>query len=635
MQSPHNQVVRVGAWRVNPTLDEISKNGTTAKLEPRTMRLLVCLAEHAGQVLSVDQLLDLVWTDVVVTPNSVYQAVAELRRVLGDNPKEPVYIANVMRRGYRLVAPVAPWVDAPVVPEGEPPPLPATSIAATPADATNLSPSRRFGIALIVAAVVALALSYFVWLSKRNGMVEHARSALNSVVSDKSIAVLPFVDMSEKKDQQYFADGMAEEIIDRLARVPELYVPARTSSFYFRDKPTKIPDIAHELNVAHVLEGSLRKSGNHLRITAQLVRADNGYHVWSQSFDRELDDVFGVQDEIAGAVVKALKVSLLEVTAPRPIPTSSTEAYTLYLQARSIALRASHADYEEAVDYLKRALKLDPKFAAAWAALANDRIDDFIWPPTTPTAEIAAEAQSAAEQAVKLDPNLSDGHLAMARILVNLDWSWDAAEREFDRAMALDPGNADAARHRAYLAITLARDDQALQLAQLALTRDPLNSWNYFGIGVAYRVNNRLAESEAAYRKALELNPTGTGIHSSLGFTLLDRGEPAAALAEMERESNEIFRETTRPYALDALGRKSDADRELEVVENKYAASATTLIAVFYACRNDLDRAFDWLDRAHRQHDPGLIYLRANPCIGNLASDPRYKAFRGKMKLPL
>jgi len=168
--------------------------------------------------------------------------------------------------------------------------------------------------------------------------------------------------MSENKDQEYFAEGVAEEIIDRLSKVSELQVLARTSSFYFRGKATKIPDIARELNVAHVLEGSLRKSGNHLRITAQLVRADSGYHEWSETFDRDLDDVFKVEDEIAGAVVRALKVSLLEGTATRPNPTSSTEAYTLYLQARSIALRAGQVDYEAAIDYLQRALKLDPPF---------------------------------------------------------------------------------------------------------------------------------------------------------------------------------------------------------------------------------------------------------------------------------
>jgi TolB-like protein/DNA-binding winged helix-turn-helix (wHTH) protein/Tfp pilus assembly protein PilF len=638
MKSPDNHVIRIGAWRVDPALDEISKDGKSVKLEPRTMQLLVCLAEHAGQVLSVEQLLDQVWRDVVVTPNSLYHAVAELRRVLGDDPKEPSYIVNVLRRGYRLVAPVAPWVEAPAVLAADSRATQSTATTAPPAAATTRSPLRPFGIALIVALVVMLVPGYFVadrlWLSKRNSGVEYARTPASTVVSDKSIAVLPFVDMSEKKDQEYFADGMAEEIIDRLAKVPELHVPARTSSFYFKGKATKIPDIARELNVAHVLEGSLRKSGNHLRITAQLVRADNGYHVWSQTYDRELDDVFMVQDEIAGAVVRALKLSLLEGTSPRPIPTSSTEAYTLYLQARSIALRGGQADYEEAIGYLQRALRLDPKFAAAWAELANDRVDNFLWQASTPYQEVRAEAQNAAEQALKLDPDLSDGHLAMAKILFYIDWSWDAAEVEFNHALALDPGNADALRHKSYLAYALGRYDQAPQLAQSALAQDPLNSWNYFNIGEVHFVKGSFAEAEAAYRKALELNPTGAGIHARLGFTLLARGEPAAALAEMEQDTDERFRDTSRPYALDALSRTSDADRELAIVEKKYAARAAVNIADFYACRKDLDRAFEWLDRAYRQHDAELTSLKGSPCTKNLETDPRYKALRRKMKLP-
>ena len=567
MKSPDNSVIRIGAWRADAALDEISKDGQTVKLEPTTMRLLVCLADHAGQVVSVEQLLDEVWKDIVVTPDSVYHAVAVLRRVLGDDTREPSYIANVLRRGYRLVAPVAPWVDAPAV-------------------------------------------------------------------SGKSIDVLPFVDLSEKKDQEYLADGMAVEIIDRLSKVPELHVLARTSSFYFRGQATKVPDVARELNVAHLLEGSLRKSGNHLRITAQLVRANSGYNVWSETFDRELDDVFKVQDEIADAVVRALKVSLLEGTAPRSIPTSSSEAYTLYLQARSIALRAGEADYEGAIGYLQRALNLDPKFAAAWAELANNRVDKFLWHASRPYQHVLRDARDAAERAVEFDPNVSDGHLAMAKILYWIDWNWDAAEAEFNRAIVLDPGNADALRHKSYLAITLGRSDQALQLAQSAVARDPLNSWNYYGVGLAHYSAGRLADAEAAYRKALELNPTGAGMHTLLGFTLLARGEPTEALTRMQQEPDDLFRETGRACALDALGRKSEADREIAIVEKTCAPRAAVNIAVFFARRKDFARAFAWLDTAYRQHDPGLVDPKWNPSMKNLESDLRYKAFLRKMKLP-
>jgi len=379
MRPPDAHAIRVGAWRVDPMLDEISKDGTNVKLEPRTMRLLVCLAENAGQVLSVEQLLDEVWKDVVVTPNSVYHAVAELRRVLGDDPKEPSYIANVLRRGYRLVAPVSSWVDAPAVPEADSPATTSTETTAPPATAATGSAFLRSGIALIVA--LALLLAYLAadrfWLSKPV-TAEHPATAATRAVADQSIAVLPFIDMSEKKDQEYFADGMAEEIIGLLSKVPDLHVPARTSSFYFKGKQTTIAEIAKALGVAHVLEGSVRKSGNTVRITAQLVRVDNGYQVWSETFDRQLDDIFKIQDEIAGDVVKSLKASLLEGEAPRTTPTTNTEAYTFYLQALSLSKRGNSADSLTAIEYLRQATRMDPQFALAWALSAQLHTDETV-----------------------------------------------------------------------------------------------------------------------------------------------------------------------------------------------------------------------------------------------------------------
>ena len=638
MTSPDNHLLRIGAWRVDPALDEISRDGTSVKLEPRTMRLLTCLARRAGQVVSVEQLLDEVWKDVVVTPNSVYHAVAELRRSLGDDPKEPSYIANVLRRGYRLLAPVAPWVDAPAELAADPPATTSTAPAPPAAGAATPAPSRRFGIAASVALVATLVLGYFMidklWLSKATRAVEYAGTPAGTVVSDKSIAVLPFVDMSEKKDQEYFADGMAEEIIDRLSKVPELYVPARTSSFFFRGKATKIPEIARELNVAHVLEGSLRKSGNHLRITAQLVRADNGYHVWSETFDRQLDDIFKVQDEIAGAVVKALRVSLLEGEVPIATPTSSTEAYTLFLQARSIAAgRAADTDYVTATKYLQQAVTLDPMFASAWAALANIIVDEYSWRLSRPYGEAQSEAHKAADQALRLDPKLSDGHLAIAKILFAFDFDWKASENEYDRALEINPRNADALRWKSYLALRLNRFDLALELAARAVSYDPLNSWNFFAIAAALSANSSFTESEAAYRKGLELNPTGVGLHALLGEVLVAKGDPTAGLAEMNRESDDRWRQMSVPFALDSLGRKSEADVEVATLEEKYGAYVPAAIAYLYSCRRDADRAILWLDRAFRHHVLD-VYSTTRSCLRNLDSDPRYKALLRDMKLP-
>lgn len=505
---------------------------------------------------------------------------------------------------------------------------------------------RVSGSELIIIALLLAIGGSLLWLVPRP-VAERARTQTEAVVAKtenkaegftapaRSIAVLPFADMSEKHDQEYFADGMAEEVINLLVKVPELHVPARTSSFYFKDKSEDIPTIAKRLMVAYVLEGSVRQSGSHLRITAQLVRAESGFHLWSETYDRKLDDIFKVQDEIAGAVVKALKVSLLTSETPSATPTTSTEAYTLYLQARAIALRAGQADYEAAIRMLRQALTLDPKFAAAWAELANDFVDRSYWIESGLTADNRGETYRAAAQAIEFDSNLSDGHLAMAKLLYYIDWHWDAAEVEFEKALTLNPRNADALRQTSYLAATLGRADQALQLAQRAVVQDPLNSWNFNAVASALLDNGRSAEAEANLHKALELNPTGAGLHSGLGLTLLVRGDPAAALAEIDRETDDLSRETRRPIVIDALGRTSEADREIMLLEKNYATRAGFSIAEIFACRNDAARTFAWLDRAYRQHDAQLIWLKyEDSCIKNLKADPRYKAFLKRMNLP-
>jgi TolB-like protein/Flp pilus assembly protein TadD len=484
---------------------------------------------------------------------------------------------------------------------------------------------------IIAAAVVAVLLAGGYFLVDKAWRSKHGTPTSTAVVSDKSIAVLPFTDMSEKKDQEYFSDGLSEELIDMLTKVPELRVPARTSSFYFKGKQATIAEIAKALGVVHVLEGSVRKSGNTLRITAQLIRVDNGYHVWSETFDRQLGDIFEIQDEIAGAVVKALKVSLLKGEAPRAAPTANTQAYTLYLQARSIAGRAAATDSAAAVDYLQQSVKLDPAFAAAWAAMAGILVDEAAWHGVSPGSR--EQAYLAAQRSLSLDPTLSDGHLAMAKILDFFDRDPKAAETEYRRALKLDPGNDTAVRWYAYLNFQYFRFDQALQLAQSAVSYDPLNAWNFHLLGWALAANGRLAEAKSAYRKALELNPTGAGLHALFASVLLLNGEAEAALAETERETDDLFKQGAMPFVLDALGRTGEANMEIKKLETKYGALRPISIADFYACRNDADRAIEWLGRGFRENNTQYLYGFPS-CLKNLKADPRYKALLQKMNLP-
>jgi len=305
MDCPSAVPLRIGAWCVNPNAGQISREGEIVRVEARTMRLLLCLAGRPGEVVSIDDLLDQVWSGVIVTPDSVYQAVAALRRLLGDDAKQPAYIATVPRLGYRMVATVSPWPDQPIAPPASAAARPAVTISAGP----TRGPRRTAGALLAAGAALCLALlTAFLFHSKgENGQHDAAKAG----APQKSVAVLPFLDLtSQGMNEEYFADGMTEELIDKLSKIPDLRVPAPTSSFYFKGKQLTVADIAKSLGVAYVLDGSVRKSGGMLRIAARLIRADDGYVVWSETYDRPSDDILRVQDDIAGEVTKALRTSI-------------------------------------------------------------------------------------------------------------------------------------------------------------------------------------------------------------------------------------------------------------------------------------------------------------------------------------
>jgi TolB-like protein/DNA-binding winged helix-turn-helix (wHTH) protein len=299
MDQPSGTSLRIGAWRVNPASGQISREGETVRVEARTMRLLLCLADRAGEVVSIDDLLEQVWTGVIVTPDSVYQAITSLRRLLGDDPKQPTYIATVPRLGYRMVASVSPWVEPPISPAA-----PERAGSGTDSHKKNWT---LFGAGAVLAVASVLALLVY----GRIGDSVNAASTADAPPARDSVAVLPFLDLtSESMDQEYFADGMTEELIDRLSKIPGLRVPPPTSSFYYKGKKVPLADIAKSLGVAYVLDGSLRKSGSTMRVAARLVRADNGFVVWTETYDRRLDDTLKVQDDIAGEVTKALRQSI-------------------------------------------------------------------------------------------------------------------------------------------------------------------------------------------------------------------------------------------------------------------------------------------------------------------------------------
>jgi adenylate cyclase len=510
------------------------------------------------------------------------------------------------------------------------------SLSSPPPSMPSWLAARRGRAVLLVASALAIGgIGYFVLDRVRvskPAAPQLLAPAVAAAVAEKSVAVLPFVNMSEDKNNEYFSDGLSEELIGLLTRVPDLKVPARTSSFYFKGKQTTIAEIGKTLGVAHVLEGSVRKSGNTLRITAQLIRVNDGYDMWSETYDRKLDDIFKVQDEISGAVVSALKVALLGDGVPKAKPVANQEAYALFLQSRSLHYRGTHADVVKAIDYAQRAVQLDPGFAPAWAAIADSLVYEY-GSYGGPHDEVRARAYSAAKTAIGLDPNLSDGHLAMGRVLGELDWNWAAADVELQAALELEPNNVLALGIASNYALCRGRLAEGLRLAQKAATLDAVSVDAYNGVGDAHFAAGRFADAEAAYRKGTELNATRAGLHAALGIALLARGEPAAAVTVMQQETDEAFRHYGLALALDAVGRHSDADSELAALETGYPDSSAENIGSVYACRSELDKAFAWLDRAYRQRDGGLATIRFDPCVKNLLPDPRFKVLLSQLNL--
>ena len=441
------------------------------------------------------------------------------------------------------------------------------------------------------------------------------------IADDNSIAVLPFVNMSSDKEQEYFSDGLSEELLNLLAQVPQLRVIARTSSFSFKGKEADIAEIAQKLNVAHVLEGSVRKSGDTLRITAQLIRAADSSHLWSQTYDRPITDVFKVQDEIAAAVVDQLKIRLLG-DAPKAKSTDP-KAYALFLQGRE-ASRYDAKSIERAIALYTDALAIDPRYAPAWDGLArsySDQIDIGIVPPT----EVLPLARASIRQALASDSGYAPVYARAAWIEGVVEGNVAAGARHVERGLALDPANLDLIEAAVKISRRLDRPELSTALAEYAVKRDPVSVTGRENLAVAYFFAGRLDDAVAEYRNAINLN-TGTGIlHEQLGEVLLMKGDTAGALAETRQESDEGFRLIGLAMIHHALGQNAESDSNLDQLIRKYADTQAYSIAYALAFRGETDRAFEWLDKAAEQRDPLVGLMSIDPLLQTLHSDPRWQ----------
>jgi TolB-like protein/tetratricopeptide (TPR) repeat protein len=487
---------------------------------------------------------------------------------------------------------------------------------------------------VIAAVVLTVALgTAYLWAAKPWLHTHGVAVGTSPTAGDKSIAVLPFTDMSEKKDQEYFADGMAEEILDVLVKIPGLKVIGRTSSFQFKGQNVDLRTIGTQLGARYVLEGSVRTSADRLRVTAQLIDSRDGTHLMSQVYDRDIGDVLKTQDEIAASLVRALQVEVgADPIVFRPV-THNAEAYALYLQGRHAFERFDQDGFEQAENDLKRALELDPSMAGAAALLAvvYDSLGEWGFAPPAVTFE---RARHSAQHALELDPNNVLAHVVLGSVHDVYDWDWQSAEREQQQALALVPNDPFLLMFVARHLLIISRWDEALKMVQSALVQDPLNPAGVLTLTWIQLHRGRFAEAQTAARRVLEISPTYSGAHYYLAMALLADGQRDAALSEVQKETDDGTRLGGLAIAYHGLGRETDSVAALAKMRKDQANDYAFGISEAYAYRGEADQALQWLDRAFAQKDSTLYMIKGDWLFRGLEADPRYKAFLRKMHLP-
>jgi len=477
-----------------------------------------------------------------------------------------------------------------------------------------------------IIAVLVLALGYFAYdkflLQPEPG----------EVFGDigRSIAVLPFVNMSDDSGNEYFSDGLSEELLNLLVKIPELRVAARTSSFSYKGKDVKIAQIGEELNVTHVLEGSVRKAGNQVRITAQLIKADDGFHLWSETFDRTLEDIFVVQDEIAKAVVDELKIKLLGAM-PKGRKTDP-EVYSLYLQGKYFRNLSSEENLEKAAAAFKQALAIDPDYAPAWIGIQVTYTLQANY-AQRPEEETRALAMEAVERALAIDENMASAWAALAYLKRTNNWDWQGARVAINKALKLEPNNAEVLPAAASLAGTFGRLSESIELFERTVELDPLGLGSIRALGIRYRNAGRFDDAFETFRRVQALNPDYPGIRRDLATMYLLSGDPKSALVEAENSLTGIYYRYLLTSIHSDLGNEAKAQSMINELLETSAHEFPSVMASVYALRGENDSAFEWLEIAYRQRDYRLVHFLGSLWFRNLTTDPRYPVFVEKLGL--
>jgi adenylate cyclase len=459
-----------------------------------------------------------------------------------------------------------------------------------------------------------------------------------------TIAVLPFLNLNPETESEYFSDGLSEELINVLSKIPRLRVAARTSAFSFKKKQTTVVEIGRILNVASVLEGSVRKAGQRVRISVQLVKVEDGFQLWSKSYDRTIDDIFAVQDDIAQSVVEELQGLLLgrepeekpsakvisEVASAIKGRSSDPEAQRLMLLGRYFLDRTTKDDTEKAIGCFREALDLDPDFSLCWAELSHafaiEAGSGWIKPE-----EGFEMARSAATHALEIEPDLAEAHALQGRIKASYDWDPKGAEESYRRALELAPGSSAVLDGASILALRVGKVEDALELSRRVVAQDPLSAAVWHNLGLACHVAGLLDDAEAAFRRSYELAPHRVRTKAMLGVLLADMGRIDEALEESRQETEGFWRTWALSIVNHKAGKRADADSEFAAFMKEYSAGDPFQTAEIFAVRGEADEAFRWLERAVAERDPGVTHVKIDPRFENLYDDERWPKLVSKI----
>ena len=599
---PCPQTVRFGPFELDLRSCELHRNGSTVRLPEQPCQILIALLERPDEVVTREELCRRLWADdtFVDFEHSLNAAVKRLRGLLDDSSDAPRYIETLPRHGYRLIVPVEKAEPAPAVPK--------------------LVVRRRIWIA-VASALLLCAVASTIWLWPR---------LHSSAKPIRSIAVLPLQNLSGNPDEDYFAAGMTEQLITELAQVRELRVISHQSVMQYKGKVRPLPEIARELQVDALVEGSALRQGDRVRITAQLINANPERHLWSHAYDGNFRDVLTLQSEVAQAIVREIRINTTaedkaRLVAARPV---NPEAYKAYLKARYFWNRWG-SDTFKAADYFEKAIEKDPTFAPAYSGLALCYCTQLFWMRPR---EVYPKARAAVSKALELDDSLAEAHAALAYTKLQYEWDWPGAEREFRRALELNPNSPDTNFAYSHYLTKMGRFDEAIAVARHGLSVDPLSLTMNADLGWVYTYARRYDDAIEQINRTLELDPHYIHAQWELAVVYILKRQYGEALAGLQKINSDSFRAfegyiyavtDNREEAYRVIARMNDNGREHYV--DSYER------AIPYAGLGQKDKALDWLERAYAERSAEMPNLKIEPLFDNLRSEPRFQELMRRM----